>query len=44
MLIEPPIAFLPSLGSLTLKLFAEIFTNERMGIQIPRILRIFGSE
>src|SRR5271166_5197953 len=36
MLIEPPITFLPCLGSLAAELFAKIFTNERMGIQVPR--------
>ena len=42
--IEPPIAFLPSLGSLTLKLLAKIFANERMRVQIPRIIGIFSGE
>jgi hypothetical protein len=41
---EPPIGFLPSLGSLTPELFAEVFTNERMRIEMPRIMRIFPSE
>jgi hypothetical protein len=40
-IVEPLIAFLPSLKSLTPKLFAKIFANERMGTQLPRILRIF---
>jgi hypothetical protein len=43
-MIEPPIAFLPSLGSLTPELFAKVFTNERMRIQMPTIVRIFASE
>ena len=43
-IIEPPIAFLPSLRSLTPKLFAKVFTNKRMRIQMPRIVRIFRSE
>ena len=43
-IIEPPIAFLPSVCSLNPKLFAEVFTNERMRIQIPRIMRIFLGE
>ena len=33
---EPPIALLPSLGSLTLELFAKVFTNERMRIEMPQ--------
>ena len=41
-MIKPPIAFLPTLSLLTPKLFAKIFTNERMGIQMPRIMRIFS--
>jgi hypothetical protein len=44
MVIKSAIAFLPSLGSVTLELFAEVFTNERMRIQMPRIMRIFSSE
>jgi hypothetical protein len=44
MMKEPPIAFLPSVGSLPPELFAKIFANERMGIQLPRILWIFSSE
>ena len=43
-IIEPPIAFLPRLGSVTLQLFAKIFTNQRMCIQIPRIVWIFPGE
>ena len=41
---EPPIAFLPSLGSLTPELFPKVLTNERMRIEIPAIMRIFRSE
>src|SRR5271165_3320957 len=41
---EPPITFLPRIRLLTPKLFAEVFTNERMGIEMPRIMRIFSSE
>jgi hypothetical protein len=44
MIIEPPIAFLPSLGPLTPELFAKIFTNERVCIEMPRIMRIFPRE
>jgi hypothetical protein len=43
-MIKAPIALLPSLDSLTSKLFAKIFTNEGMRIQIARIVGIFGSE
>jgi hypothetical protein len=42
--IEPPVAFLPSLGSQTPKLFPKVFTNERVSIQMPRIVWIFPSE
>ena len=42
--IDPPIAFLPSLDSLTPKLFAKVLANEGMRIELPRIVRIFGSE
>jgi hypothetical protein len=41
---EPPVAFLPSLGSLTPKLLAEVFANERMRIEMSRITRIFPGE
>jgi hypothetical protein len=44
MIIEPPIAFPPRLGSLTPKLFAKVFTNQRMCIQMLGIVRIFGRE
>ena len=36
MVEESPITFLPSLTSLTPKLFAEVFTNERMRIEMLR--------
>jgi hypothetical protein len=42
--IEPPIAFLPRLGALTLELFAKVFTNQRMRIEMPRIIRIFSGK
>jgi hypothetical protein len=41
---EPPVTFLPSIRLLTPELFAKVFTNERMRIQMPRIMRIFPSE
>jgi hypothetical protein len=41
---EPLIAFLPSLGSLTPELFPKVFTNQRMGVEMSRIVRIFTSE
>jgi hypothetical protein len=43
-MIEPPVALLPGFGSFALKLFAKVFTNERMRIQLPRIMRIFSGE
>jgi hypothetical protein len=44
MIVEPPIAFLPSVHSLTPNLFAIIFTNEGVRIQMTRMVAIFGSE
>jgi hypothetical protein len=41
---EPPVAFLPSVCSLTPELFAKVFANERMRIKLPRIMRIFSGE
>src|ERR1700738_382188 len=41
---EPPIAFLPGFASLTPELFAKVFTNERMRIQLPRTMLIFSRE
>jgi hypothetical protein len=41
---EPLIAFLPSLDSLTPKLFSKVFTYERMCVEMPRIVRIFPCE
>ena len=43
-MIEPPIAFLPSVRLLSPQLFAKVFTNERMRIEIARIVRIFSCE
>ena len=43
-MIEPLIAFLPGFGSLTAKLFAKVFTNERMRIDMSKMVRIFGRE
>ena len=42
MVIEPSIAFLPGLCSLIPQLFAEELTNEGMGIEMSRIMRIFS--
>src|SRR6516225_8163019 len=42
--IEPPITFLPGLRLLTPELFAKILTNQRMGIQLPRIMRIISGK
>src|SRR5215469_587523 len=44
MIKESTVAFLPSLGSLTPKLFAKVFTNERMGIKMARIAWIFSGK
>jgi len=41
---EPPITFLPGVGLLTPELLAKVFTNERMRIQLSRIMRIFSGE
>jgi hypothetical protein len=41
---EPPITFLPSTRFLNTELFAEILTNQRMRIQLPRMMRIFSCE
>ena len=41
---EPPITFLPCIRLVTPELFAKVFTNQRMSIQLPRIVGIFGSE
>ena len=43
-IVEAPIAFLPSLDSVTPKLFSKVLTNERMRIEISRIVGIFSSE
>jgi hypothetical protein len=40
-MIEPPIAFLPSLASLTSELLAKVLTNKRMAIETLRIVWIF---
>ena len=42
--IELPIAFLPRLGSVTPELFAKVFANERMRIELSRIMLIFRRE
>jgi hypothetical protein len=42
--IEPPIAFLPSVRLLTPELFAKVFTNEGMRVEMSRVVGIFGSE
>jgi hypothetical protein len=42
--MEPPIAFLPSLGSFIPQLFAEVFAHERMRVEMQRIVRIFARE
>jgi hypothetical protein len=42
--IKPPITLHPSTGLLSPKLFTEIFTDKRMSIETPRIVRIFSCE
>src|SRR5262249_208309 len=44
MVIEAPITFLPSVRLLAPELFTKVFTNQRMSIQLPRIMRIFSRE
>jgi hypothetical protein len=41
---ESPITFAPHVGLLTPELFPKVFTNERMRIQIRRIMRVFSRE
>src|SRR5271157_5778430 len=41
---EPPITFLRRIRLLTPELFAKVFTNERMRIQMPRIVRVVLSQ
>jgi hypothetical protein len=41
---EPLIAFLPRIRLLTPKLFAKMLTNQGMGIQLSRIMRIFSGK
>jgi hypothetical protein len=43
-LIEPPIAFFPHIRLLTTELFPKVFTNERMRIHLPRIMRVFSRQ
>ena len=43
-IVESPIAFLPGFHLLTSQLFAKVFTNQRMSIEMPRIVGIFCSE
>jgi hypothetical protein len=40
-IVKPLIAFPPSLDPLSPELFAKVFTNERMRIQVPWIMEIF---
>jgi hypothetical protein len=44
MVKEPSVAFLPSLRSFTPKLLAEVLANQRVRIEMSRIMRIFPSE
>jgi hypothetical protein len=43
-IVKTLIAFPPSPGPLSPKLFAKIFTNKRMRIQVPGIMGIFSSK
>jgi len=44
MIIEPPVAFLPRGRLLNPELFAKVFTDEWMRVELPRVVRIFASE
>src|SRR6476659_3643627 len=41
---EPAIAFLPGLVLFMPKLFAKVFTNQRVRVQLPAIVRILRRE
>jgi hypothetical protein len=41
---EPSVAFLPSLRSFAPKLLAKVLANQRMRIEMSRIMRIFPRE
>jgi hypothetical protein len=41
---KPLVAFLPSISLLTPQLFDIVLTNQRMRIDIARIVRIFSSQ
>jgi hypothetical protein len=41
---EPPVTFLPGIRLLTPELFAKVFTNQGMRIQLSGIMRIFTGE
>jgi hypothetical protein len=44
MMIEPLVTFLPSFGSLAPQLFAEVFTNEGMRVELPTMMLVFLGE
>src|SRR6202011_2270125 len=41
---EPSITFLPRVRLFTAELFTKVFANQRMRIQLPRIMQIFSCE
>jgi hypothetical protein len=41
-LIEPPITLFPGIRLSTPELFAKVFTNQRMRIEMSRFVRIFS--
>ena len=41
MIVEAPIAFLPSRGSSATQLFAKKFTNKGMSVQFRWVVRVF---
>jgi hypothetical protein len=44
MVKEPPLTFPPRIGLFAPELFAKVFTNQRMRIEMPRIIRIFSGK
>ena len=42
--IQPPVTFLPGIGLPVPELFAKVFTDKRMSIEMSRIVRIFSHD
>ena len=42
--IQPPVTFLPGIRLPIPELFAKVFTDKRMSIEMSRIMRIFSRE